>query len=428
MPTYPESPKNIVMNCSSSEKGPDSTNNVPPYLQIESSDNIDFKYWNILLYCCIIALSSFPLGWDVGTTGSLISNPRFPFSTISTLQLGIAISAFNIGCLAGSLVVGKCANNFNLKFILRSTTIFYFVGSFVELISVNRSSLIGFLLGRLLCGINCGIACTIGPLYMYELLVLNFPRKGLYISIWQTSVCLTILLGNLLLMELSHVLLETVVYFKVAFVIGFNLLSIWLPDSVLFHERMKNTDALQLIYLKLIRNITKIEFDCVYAEKQALNYEINIEGTKRKDLLICCGVMIFQQLTGINYFFYFAPLMFQSNYASVLLSLVNLLGSIISGPIIQALSVKTILLASSIAMGAVMVTFSTIGSFFFNNNALLSLGVIFVFLFSLSWGPCCAILGNAISKKDPQVLAYAIASNWLTNWIITTITPYLIQS
>lgn len=385
---------------------------------------------NLFWFCFILAITAFPLGWDVGTISNLISHHNFPYQNLTSLQVGIIVSSFNAGCLIGCLTLPKIKTN--LKHLVRVSTVIYLVGSIIEMISLKFvSSHWGFILGRFLCGISCGSLCVISPLYMNELIMDECRNRGLYLSLWQTVICFLILLGNFI--HFFHTSFGIgYIYFiqgsKVAFVIIINGALFLIPTSIRFAITL-DTHFLPILE-KLYKNLTEDEslnLQNTFREKYLSQQETFTlkNRTTFNNTVKCCFLMGSQQLTGINYFFYYGASVFQTPIALILLSLVNFFGSISNGFIFRFFKPRSILITGSIVMFISMTMYSSIGP----NLAplLIVLSCIFIFFFAISWGPCSGMITNSISNNSGDITSIAVSVNWIMNWIITIITPILIE-
>ncbi|KAK6459607.1 major facilitator superfamily domain-containing protein [Scheffersomyces xylosifermentans] len=357
-------------------------------------------FWN----CIILSTTSFPLGWDVGTMGNLIISNHFPFHNLADLQTGLLISSFNIGCLIGCLTLARISTYVKLRTLIHSASLFYLVGTILEMFSLHYPYLWLFVAGRLICGINCGTLCAVGPMYMLEVMGENFPRRDLYFSMWQSEVCISILVGNVLSVLQPNIYPTVVEISKIIFVILLDTLICTVPD--LKHPTQDDARESKAFKITVLEHFP--------------------EGNSQ--LLKCCLVMSFQQLTGINYFFYFGSIVFASPLACIFMSLVNLIGSFSSGFVLQYLGLKHVLAVCSFLMALVMGAYAMMGILSSSQHqVLIILSMVFILLFSLSWGPGSGILNNLLSKNDPKIISVAVSLNWITNWFVAIITPTMIK-
>jgi SP family sugar:H+ symporter-like MFS transporter len=387
---------------------------------------ISINYNNIMKFCLILSLSGFPLGWDVATSSSVLSNINFPIKITSSWEFGLIISCFHIGCCCGSLVLGNQVAN--LKILLQLAILIYAFGSILQVLAVffmNKWGLWPFILGRLIIGIGCGTLGVVSPVYTQELVV-GGNKTSFYLSFHQILVAATIFLGNLISYCLNS--WKNYIYFieivKIGYISFYFCLIWWLPNSIKYFKITKQYNQLWLIYNQLIINLNETVF------QQILNTPIqNIEKFSKetiRPMIIGCLIMFFQQFTGINYFFYYGTIIFPTPISIVILCFINLLASFFSSWLIQKVKLKLILTISSYLMSIVLIIYSNLGQFTNSPSILIILTTLFIILFAISWGPGAGIMVNLTSHGNSLIMSGAIASNWLSNCIITLITPWMI--
>jgi sugar porter (SP) family MFS transporter len=159
--------------------------------------------------------------------------------------------------------------------------------------------------------------------------------------------------------------------------------------------------------------------------------------------LLGIGMQMMQQLTGINFIFYFGNVFFTSLGTidnPFLISLITTLVNVCSTPlafwIIERFGRRRILLIG--AAGMITMQFitgiigATAGKPEKNNKAATSAMVAFICLnisfFATTWGPAAwVIVGEAFPLPiRSRGVGLSTASNWFWNCIIATITPYLV--
>jgi sugar porter (SP) family MFS transporter len=159
--------------------------------------------------------------------------------------------------------------------------------------------------------------------------------------------------------------------------------------------------------------------------------------------LLGIGMQMMQQLTGINFIFYFGTVFFQqlgSISNPFLISLVTTLVNVCSTPmafyIIERLGRRTILLYG--AMGMITMQFivgiigATAGKPEKHNHSATSAMVAFICLnisvFAMTWGPAAWVIVGEVFPLPirSRGVGLSTSSNWFWNCIIGVITPYLV--
>ena len=159
--------------------------------------------------------------------------------------------------------------------------------------------------------------------------------------------------------------------------------------------------------------------------------------------LLGIGMQMMQQLTGINFIFYFGTVFFQqlgSISNPFLISLVTTLVNVCSTPmafyIIERLGRRTILLYGSCGMITMQFIVGVIGATAGkpekNNHAATSAMVAFICLnisvFAMTWGPAAWVIVGEVFPLPirSRGVGLSTSSNWFWNCIIGVITPYLV--
>lgn len=155
-----------------------------------------------------------------------------------------------------------------------------------------------------------------------------------------------------------------------------------------------------------------------------------------KPLIQCCVMMVFQQLTGINYFFYYGSIIFSSlgintTIVSIIMSVVNLVGSLMSNIIIGKFGRIQLLLMIGSAIMSLLLTIYMILAYISTPGTLAGMVLItclFIASFATTWGPIPGILVTRISCNSNDIIGLANCVNYTANCLITVITPIMISA
>lgn len=152
-------------------------------------------------------------------------------------------------------------------------------------------------------------------------------------------------------------------------------------------------------------------------------------------VLISLGLMLFQQLSGINAVIFYAASIFKmagssvdENLASIIIGIVNFVSTFIATAIIDRLGRKMLLYISSVAM---IITLVSLGAYFYVKDSgvdvtaygwlPLACLVIYVLGFSIGFGPIpWLMLGEILpSKIRGTAASLATGFNWTCTFIVT---------
>ncbi|QID87484.1 hexose transporter [Saccharomyces pastorianus] len=438
-----------------------------------------------ILLCLIIALGGFIFGWDIGTIGGMTNMISFQqkFGTtdiiddgetvfISTkqlndLQIGLIISIFNISCGVGALTLSKMGDWTGRKAGIWFALVVYCIGITVQIFSCGRWYFLT--LGRAVTGIGVGITTVLVPMFLSE----NSPLKirGSMVSMYQLVVTFGILMGNVLnficvrcyrdpFQNISWQLPLFLSYIW-AIIIGMSL--VYVPESAQYLAKIKNdVPAAKSSFAKMngVSETDSIvtEFIDDLMENNYAQEESNEEEKKKRSLVkkqsfefvlgkpklwlrLIIGMMImaFQQLSGINYFFYYGTSVFKGvgikdpYITSMILSSVNFLSTILGMYYVEKWGRKTCLLYGSTNLLFYMMTYATVGTFGretdFSNIVLIIVTCCFIFWFAITLGPVTFVLVSELFPLRTRALSMAICTfvNWMFNFLISFLTPMIVS-
>lgn len=248
---------------------------------------------------------------------------------------------------------------------------------------------------------------------------------------------------------------------------------IFLPETPRYLIRSKRHDKAAASLAKIRR--LPVEHPAIETELGEIqaSYDHEMRASKHVGYLDCfkppilkrqltgCGLQALQQLTGINFIFYYGTKYFQNSgisqpfVISMITSAINV-GSTIPGLYFSdKWGRRPMLLAGAIGMCATQFvvamagTFSTgqytsagfdesgkhhdIGDIYVTNEAGQKAAVafvcIYIFFFASTWGPLAWVVTGEIFplRTRAKSLSITTATNWLLNWAIAFSTPYLVD-
>ncbi|GFF41011.1 probable glucose transporter rco-3 [Aspergillus udagawae] len=172
-------------------------------------------------------------------------------------------------------------------------------------------------------------------------------------------------------------------------------------------------------------------------------------GNLLKRLVTGCLLQALQQLTGINFIFYYGTQFFKNSgfknefVITLITNCVNV-GSTIPGLYaIDKWGRRPVLLLGAVGMAvsqllvAILGTTTTgqdaQGNIIVHNDAAQKAAIAFIclyiFFFAASWGPIAWVVTGEIFplKTRAKSLSMTTATNWLLNWALSFATPYLVN-
>jgi sugar porter (SP) family MFS transporter len=164
------------------------------------------------------------------------------------------------------------------------------------------------------------------------------------------------------------------------------------------------------------------------------------KGNLGKRLATGCGLQALQQLTGVNFIFYYGTSFFKNSgisdsfTVSMITSAVNVASTFPGLYMVETWGRRNLLLFGAAGMAVCQFIVAGVGTGAGINDltaqkALIAFVCIYIFFFACSWGPCAWVVTGEIFplKVRAKSLSMTTASNWLLNWAIAYSTPYLVN-
>lgn len=165
-------------------------------------------------------------------------------------------------------------------------------------------------------------------------------------------------------------------------------------------------------------------------------------NTLGKRLLTGCLLQSLQQLTGINFIFYYGTSFFKNSgvsnpfVISMITAAVNVSSTFPGLYLVETWGRRRLLLFGAIGMFVSQMIVASAGTAFPGDSnlaaqkALVAFVCIYIFFFACSWGPVAWVVTGEIFPLGVRAkgLSITTASNWLLNWAIAYSTPYLVNT
>lgn len=301
----------------------------------------------------IAGLGGILYGFDVGIIAAALLFVRNTFA-LSTRAQEIVVSVVPAGTMAGAIVGGILSDRLGRRATLLWSGIIFIVGSILAPLSPNVGALIA---ARSLLGFAIGFTSVTAPVYVSEL---SPPQlRGTLIGMYQFALTLGIVFANLVgywfaaaeswrLMFATGVL-PAAIFLALVFTVPESPRWLFIKNRVEEAERVLHsyTDArgAQLL-LDDIRH--------AIAARQGQETWSTLFMAARRGLVIAVGFVVLQQLCGINTVIYYGPQIFalagidssqHAILASVLVSVMNMLATVIALFLVDRIGRKPLLYA-----------------------------------------------------------------------------------
>jgi len=386
-------------------------------------------------------LDNFSTGYRDPKTGEL---------AITASQSSTIVSLLSAGTFFGALTAAPTGDFFGRRLGLMVSTIVFTFGVILQTAS---TAIPLFTAGRFFAGYGVGMISALIPLYQSE----TAPKwiRGTIVGAYQLAITIGLLIAAVVDNATKNhnnsgsYRIPIAVQFAWALILFFGMLL--LPETPrMWIKRGKPEKAakslsrlrrLDVDHPALVEELGEITANHEY--EMALgkaSYIDCFKGSLGKRLATGCLLQSLQQLTGVNFIFYYGTSYFTNSgiqnpfIVSMITSAVNV-GSTFPGLyMVEAWGRRPLLLFGAIGMAVCQFIVGGVGTGAGVENlsaqkALIAFVCIYIFFFACSWGPCAWVVTGEIFplKVRAKSLSMTTASNWLLNWAIAYATPYLVN-
>lgn len=416
----------------------------------------------------LIALGGLIFGYDIGSTGGLFEMPMYAQAVgdydlqnkawiIPSWRSGLIMGGTTLGGLFGSLGFGKVAESFGRRWAMIYCALLLTLAAAAHAIFRNFWPVL--FVARFFTGISVGGLSAVCPMYLSE--TAPTQLRAVLISSFQLLITVGILIAQLVSFGCSFwagnigqflIPLLAVCFLSIPMILaGF----FFLPESARYlvarGESEKAVISLSQV-MGLPSNSIPVQNELADIER-SVESDLSAGASSWKELfskkdrilyrvVLSIGIMMLQQLTGINYFFFYGTSLFKEIstlnpfITPLILGSVNVLGTIACLPVIAKFPRRVVLMTGSFVMFVAFIIFTCLGSFSLYtgvngavnpNVGILMIVVTCVFIigFAGTWAPVSFLV---VSEMFPQrlrskAISLAVAASWLTNTAITFISP-----
>ncbi|EMC95479.1 hypothetical protein BAUCODRAFT_25496 [Baudoinia panamericana UAMH 10762] len=448
------------------------------------------KAWPAILVGLFVAFGGILFGYDTGTIGGILAmpywlreftttgeiNPTTGLPVLLASQSSEIVSLLSAGTFFGALTAAPSCDYFGRRMgLIVSTGVF----TFGVILQTAATKIPLFVAGRFFAGYGVGMISASIPLYQSE----TAPKwiRGTIVGSYQLAITIGLLLASVVdhstgqRNDSGSYRIPIAVQFAWAIILVAGMLM--LPETPrMFIKRGQPEKAAKSLSRLRRLDVAHPALQEELAEITANHeYEMSLgkatyldcfKGNIGKRLATGCLLQALQQLTGVNFIFYYGTSYFTNSgiqnsfVVSMITSAVNVASTFPGLWMVEAWGRRPLLLFGAIGMAvwcvtdrhepcflskksiANVYTISHYSQFIVagvgtgigtanpvGQKALIAFVCIYIFFFACSWGPSAWVVTGEIFplKVRAKALSMTTASNWLLNWAIAYATPYLVD-
>lgn len=379
------------------------------------------------------------LGWTSPMEPVYTSNDTSvnPLETIpDTGEKAWIGSLVAMGALIAPFIAGPLAGQIGRKLTLLGSSVF-FVISWILLLVTSSVGLV--LAARLIQGFGVGFVMTVQTMYIGE--IASNEYRGALGSLMQLCIVSGILYVYVIGPYVSWAALQ---WACLALPVIFAAAFFFMPETPTYYltkgKREEAIASLQWLRGKSAEGVQKELEDTAASVEEAMKNKAGVmdifksKGTI-KALIICSGLISFQQLSGINVILFYSQTIFAKTGSSlepavstILVGVVQVLASGATPLIVDRLGRKPILLVSA---GGMALAHGTMGLYFYmdyiKSDAVDSINwlpifslIFFVTVYCIGFGPLpWAVLGELFPPNVKSIASSMVASTcWILGFIV----------
>ncbi|WP_086981136.1 D-xylose transporter XylE [Vibrio aphrogenes] len=397
----------------------------------------------------VVALGGLLFGYDTAVISGAAESLQVYFQ-LSPAQLGFAASSALIGCVIGAIIAGSVSAKYGRKASLIFSAVLFFISALGSAVPETLNWALGstymsFIIYRVIGGIGVGIASMVSPMYIAE--IAPPQKRGSLVSCNQFAI----IFGMLVVYFVNYgiALLGSDQWLNN---VGWRYMfaSECLPAGVFFILLFGVPETPRWLALKgrmsearkLIASLNKgDDFDkqCQEIESSFQSNSTSMSVFSKRILpilIIGIGLSILQQITGINVFLYYAPVILKGFSSSttdiallqtVLIGAVNLTFTVIAIYSVDKFGRKPLMMLGAGAMAISMLAIGTAAYLESIGGYLLFFMLLYIAAFALSLGPVTWVLLSEIFPNSvrSKALSIAVFAQWVSNFLVSQTFPMM---
>jgi len=392
----------------------------------------------IFFISMIAAFGGLLFGFDIAIFSGTIPFIQ-PYYDLSEAQLGWTGSSLYVGCIIGTLITGYVTDRFGRKPPLIGAAAIFMVSSVMMGWASTYTALIAW---RIIAGIGVGAASMLSPLYIAE--VSPAAIRGRMVSINQ----LTVVIGILLAYFSNYILADAQDNWRWMFTSGavpaslFFLFVFFVPESPRWLLSNGQAEKAKSVLSKLLglANV-EAEFKKIQAGVQRevkRSFSDLIQPGVAFVVLLGITIAVFQQISGANAIFFYAPIIFEKAgmnvkdqlFQQIMIGGINLIFTLVAMQLVDKLGRKKLMLGGASLMALWLFLVGLCYSLGLLQGYLLTVLVLaFIATYATTLAPVTWVLISEIFPTRIRGLAISVATCmlWVACFALAYGFPVLIE-
>nr|WP_315166769.1 sugar porter family MFS transporter [uncultured Flavobacterium sp.] len=389
----------------------------------------------ILLWSITASLAGFLFGYDTVVISGADKKLQLLWNTSDAFHGSVVMGMALWGTVIGAIFGGIPTNKLGRKITLILIGVLFTASA---LGSAFANDPITFAVFRFLGGLGIGASTIAAPAYISE--IAPSKDRGRLVALYQFNIVFGILMAflfNYFLNGLGENSWRWMMGIQTIPAVLYSLLVLTIPESPRWLVSKSRNDEAKSI-LKIINpgeNIDEILVGITTNDNQADKKETIFIKKYRFPLILAFLIALFNQLSGINAFLYYAPRIFQEAglgestalLSSIGIGITNLIFTLIGVALIDRLGRKTLMYVGS--FGYIISLSLVAAAFFYNWQGIAVPAFLFLFIASHAIGQG-AVIWVFISEIFPNHLrasgqSFGSSTHWVFAAIIPSLVPFL---
>ncbi|KAF2738660.1 general substrate transporter [Polyplosphaeria fusca] len=429
---------------------------MPGKFMLKKPDDVAGASWPAIVIGLFVAFGGVLFGYDTGTISGILAMPYWLKEFTSTGELpgndkSLIVSILSAGTFFGALFAAPFGDLLGRRWgLIAAAGVVFNLGVIMQTAATEQSL---FVAGRFFAGLGVGLVSALIPMYQSE----TSPKwiRGTIVGAYQLAITIGLFLAAIVdnatkdRNDSGSYRIPVAVQFLWSLILVIGL--IFLPETPRYLIKMDRYDEAAKSLGKLRR--LPVDHPAVLEELNEVQanhlYEMSIgkstyadcfKGTLGKRLMTGCFLQALQQLTGVNFIFYygtsyFTNAGFQNPFIiQCITNAVNVASTFPGLYLVEKMGRRNLLLMGAIGMCVCQFIVGATGtasgtSDLPSQRAAIAFVCIYIFFFASSWGPVAWVVTGELFplKARAKCLSMTTASNWLLNWAIAYSTPYMVD-